>query len=36
MAYLALMEGGGSEEPQTSWGEAVTDSDYQAPRTPAR
>jgi quercetin dioxygenase-like cupin family protein len=36
MAHLALMEGDGSEEPQTSWGEAVTDSDYQAPRTPAR
>ena len=36
MAYLALMEGDGSDEPQTVWGEAVTDSDYQAQRTPAR
>ena len=26
----------GSDEPQTVWGEAVTDSDYQAPRTPTR
>lgn len=34
MAHLALMEGDGSDEPQTTWGEAVTDSDYQAPRTP--
>jgi hypothetical protein len=36
MAHLALMEGDGSDEPQTTWGEAVTDSDYRAPRTPAR
>ncbi len=36
MAHLALMEGDGSDEPQTVWGEAVTDSDYQAPRTPTR
>ena len=28
--------GDGSDEPQTVWGEAVTDSDYQAPRTPTR
>jgi len=26
----------GSDEPQTTWGEAVTDSGYRAPRTPAR
>ena len=36
MAHLALMEGDGSDEPQTVWGEAVTDSDYQAPRIPTR
>ena len=36
MAHLALMEGDGSDNPQTTWGEAVTDSDYQAPRTPTR
>lgn len=36
MAHLALMEGDGSDEPQTVWGEAVSDSDYQAERTPAR
>jgi hypothetical protein len=30
------MEGDGSDEPQTVWGEAVSDSDYQAPRTPTR
>jgi quercetin dioxygenase-like cupin family protein len=36
MAHLALMEGDGSGEPQTVWGEAVSDSDYQAPRTPTR
>jgi quercetin dioxygenase-like cupin family protein len=36
MAHLALMEGDGSGEPQTVWREAVTDSDYQAPRTPTR
>jgi hypothetical protein len=36
MAHLVLMEGDGSDEPQTTWGEAVADSDYQAPRTPAR
>jgi len=36
MAHLALMEGDGSDEPQTVWGEAVTDSDYQAERTPTR
>jgi quercetin dioxygenase-like cupin family protein len=36
MAHLALMEGDGSDEPQTVWGEAVSDSDYQAPRTPTR
>jgi quercetin dioxygenase-like cupin family protein len=36
MEHLTLMEGDGSDEPQTTWGEAVTDSDHQAPRTPAR
>ena len=36
MAHLALMEGDGSDEPQTVWGEAVSDSDYQALRTPTR
>ena len=36
MAHLALMEGDGSEAPPTAWGEAVTDSDYGAPRAPAR
>ena len=36
MAHLALMEGDGSDEPQTVWGEAVGDSDYQAQRTPVR
>jgi quercetin dioxygenase-like cupin family protein len=36
MAHLALMEGDGSEEPPTAWGEAVTDFDYRAPRVPAR
>jgi len=36
MAHLALMEGDGSDEPQTTWGGAVTDSDYRAPRTPAQ
>ena len=36
MAHLALMEGDGSDEPQTVWGEAVSDSDYQARRTPTR
>jgi quercetin dioxygenase-like cupin family protein len=36
MAHLVLMEGDRSDEPQTIWGEAVTDSDYQAPRTSTR
>ena len=36
MAHLTLMEGDGSDEPQTTWGEAVTDSDYQAARVTAR
>jgi quercetin dioxygenase-like cupin family protein len=36
MAHLALMEGDGSDEPQTVWGEAVSDSAYQARRTPTR
>jgi quercetin dioxygenase-like cupin family protein len=36
MAHLALMEGDGSDEPQTVWGEAVSDSDYRAPRTATR
>jgi quercetin dioxygenase-like cupin family protein len=36
IAHLALMEGDASDEPQTVWGEAVTDSDYQAQRTPTR
>jgi len=36
MAHLALMERDGSDEPQTVWGEAVSDSDYQAERTPTR
>ena len=30
------MEGDRSDEPQTVWGEAVTDADYQAPRTSTR
>jgi len=33
MAHLVLMEGDGSDAPQTVWGEEVADSDYQAPRT---
>jgi quercetin dioxygenase-like cupin family protein len=36
MAHLVLMEGDRSDEPPTVWGEAVTDVDYQAPRTPTR
>ena len=36
MAHLVLMEGDGSDEPQTVWGEAVSGSDYQAPRTLTR
>ena len=36
MAHLVLMEGDGSDEPQTAWGETVADSDYQAQRTPTR
>jgi len=36
MAHLALMEGDGSDEPQTVWGEAVSDSDYQSPCTATR
>jgi quercetin dioxygenase-like cupin family protein len=36
MTHLAFMEGDGSDEPQTVWGEAVSDSDYQAPRTATR
>jgi quercetin dioxygenase-like cupin family protein len=36
MAHLVLMEGDRSDEPQTVWGEAVTDVDYQAPRTSTR
>jgi quercetin dioxygenase-like cupin family protein len=36
MAHLVLMEGDGSDAPQTVWGEAVTDPQYQAPRTPTR
>ena len=34
MAHLVLMEGDGSDAPQTRWGEPVTDTAYQAPRTP--
>ena len=36
MAHLVLMEGDRSDEPQSVWAEAVTDSDYQAPRTTTR
>ena len=36
MAHLALMEGDKSDAPQTAWGEAVTDAQYHAPRTPTR
>lgn len=36
MAHLTLMDGDGSDAPQTVWGEAVTDPDYQAPPTPTR
>jgi quercetin dioxygenase-like cupin family protein len=35
MAHLVLTEGDSSDELQTTWGEPVTDSDYQALRTPA-
>ncbi len=30
------MEGDASDEPQTLWGEAVSDSGYRAPRTATR
>ena len=30
MAHLVLMEGHGADAPQTSWGERVTDADYEA------
>jgi hypothetical protein len=36
MAHLVLMEGDRSDEPQTVWGEAVTDLSYQAPRISTR
>ena len=36
MAHLVLMEGDASDGPQTRWGEAVSDSDYRAPRTATR
>lgn len=36
MAHLALMEGDGSDSPQTIWGDPVTDADYAAPRPSAR
>ena len=36
MAHLTLMDGDGSDAPQTVWGEAVTDAHYQAPRTTTR
>lgn len=36
MAHLVLMEGDRGDGPQTVWGEAVTDFDYQAPRTSTR
>jgi hypothetical protein len=36
MAHLVLMDGDGSDAPQTGWGEAVTDAEYGGPRTPAR
>jgi quercetin dioxygenase-like cupin family protein len=36
MAHLVLMDGDGSDTPQTAWGETVTDAEYGAPRTPAR
>ena len=36
MAHLVLMEGDGSDEPQTLWREAVSDSDYRAARTATR
>lgn len=36
MAHLVLMEGDGDDAPQTVWAEAVTDAQYQAPRTPTR
>ncbi len=34
--HLVLMEGDGSDAPQTTWGEKVTDAVYQAPRTSTR
>jgi quercetin dioxygenase-like cupin family protein len=36
MAHLVLMEGDGGDAPQTVWAEAVTDTQYRAPRTPTR
>jgi quercetin dioxygenase-like cupin family protein len=36
MAHLVLMDGDGSDAPQTAWSEAVADAEYSAPRTPAR
>jgi quercetin dioxygenase-like cupin family protein len=36
MAHLVLMEGDGSDAPQTIWGGKVTDADYEAPRTSTR
>jgi hypothetical protein len=36
MAHLVLMEGDASDEPQTLWGEAVSDPEYQAPRSATR
>ena len=34
--WPGLMEGDGSDAPQTTWGEKVTDAVYQAPRTSTR
>lgn len=33
MAHLVLMDGDGSDAPQTDWGHAVTDAEYAAPRS---
>jgi quercetin dioxygenase-like cupin family protein len=36
MAHLGLMEGDNADAPQTTWGEKVTDADYQASRASTR
>lgn len=36
MAHLGLMDGDNSDAPQTTWGDQVTDADYQAPRKISR